>query len=313
MPATRSTSSLLVLFCCLTCTTWTASQRTGAVIWSARIADADLLTEARSFRVYETPDELQLILGLSNDTSTSFVLTQEAVEQAVSIVLVSSETEIPATFTWSLRRIGLSLPPTSPSESIDIPSGSGATWNVSVRRQDSRAFVANRYSLLLTYHPIAATSASDPTQKVTPRLGFSKTSVFAVTGPAITDSERAAAHRYSGQKALLSGDNVAAIRAYQESLKLEAENLVALSGLGWALLQSGRFAEAVDVLELRLKKSDGALGRSLLPSHLATAYVGAGNELRARDVLQKAGYTSDAVEIEIARLREVVDKIRRRD
>jgi tetratricopeptide repeat protein len=295
--------SLLTTFVIATCSVGSVeAQSTGAVRWFVRVVDADVAREGRSFRIYETPYELTVQLTISNESSRPIVVQRPTLLRQVRFT-VSSNRQIPvaATLRNEIWQAGNLMSISSlPGESVSIEPGREVECAIDLLRTDGQPFSPDRYSIRVSVDANAWNT----------RLVLADTELAVITGPpAPNPSEQAAAFRQEARKGLAQNRLDSAIIAYEKSIEAEPSNTVSLIGLGDVYLRGRRYREAVPILEraMALIPSEG----SAVALKLARAYIGTNDDKRAAAALRRAGLSEQRVSLELVRLRNIVEQVRR--
>jgi len=263
--------------------------------WSTRIVDADRSSEARSFRIYGTPDQLTLALVVANRSARSVTLTQQMFSSHVRVSVVGADAVVPVTVTWLPEALGIggALDPrlVLPTEPVQVDVRRTVEWRVVLRPIDTAGFAAREYAVKIDFSDeMAARSAMHATQLT----------VFA--SPARNDDERASEYHFLGRKALVEGRFVEARGYLQSARAVKPSGSVGLVELAITHLWLKEYRRAIIVLE-QLPPSHG---HSAVPQTLALAYLGVGDDYKAAQVLRRAGMSSPDVVSELDRLRRRV-------
>ena len=155
-------------------------------------------------------------------------------------------------------------------------------------------FLAGRYRLGVDFGAARSKLLSGD---LTPWRGQFATrgSVPVVVREVRTSVDRLKAYSIEAGNAMLLHDYVGALRQFQLMAAIAPDDPRAHAGIGMALLQLGRFADAALELERALPKSEKE--NSTVPQELAVAYLAMGQEVRAVAVLRRFYVASSVPEI----------------
>jgi predicted Zn-dependent protease len=259
-------------------------QLSGGIRWFVRIADTDVTSEPRTFRIYGTPADLTTQLTISNESARVILVRPSALLDNVHFAVVAAD---PIAVTASLQDAS--------AQPVSIDPGKGAAWSIELRRADGQSFDAARYTIRVDVTPSAWNA----------RLLFAQTELTVVTGPPIPSTERVAALRQQGRRAMAEHRVGDAIAAYRLAVNGDPSNTVSLIALGDALSAAGRYTDAASVLaraEALVPFGEG----SSVASKLAHAFVGANDDASAAAALRRAGIPEQRIAAELARLRRTI-------
>jgi hypothetical protein len=286
-----------------------AQESTGVLRWSVQVADADaILSRSKAFRFYDPPERITLELLLSNESSKPFVITQAGLSDDITFELFG-ETAIPIISRWSdepLHDDGRM--PVLPATAVHVQPDSGVLWTVQLSRADGERFAAGSYSVRVAVN-LRNTQTPEGERWPGRLLATEDAVVVVCQPPSSAASEQAAAHRQLARKAATERRFDDAVNAYQRAVAADPADRASLIYLADLLLQLGRFKEAIPPLERALAM--GHVDRNMVPSLLAFAYVGVGDDNSARRVLSNAGVNSERVRDQILKYRSEALKRRR--
>jgi tetratricopeptide (TPR) repeat protein len=268
--------------------------RAGSLRWYASIADADQLPEARSFRVYGTPDQLTVALVIANETTRPIAVNQEMFSHQVRFSVVGTSA-VPIAVTWLPEAwwVAGALGPTPvlPDERFEVGASRTVEWRVAIRPTQADRFAGGQYLVKIELSDeMAARSTTHGTQ------------LAVTTGLARSDDERAAEYLFLGRRALKDGRLLEARDYLQRARTANPATSVALFELAVAHLQLREYREAIATFE----QLHPVREQSSIPGYLAEAYVGLGDDGRATQVLRRAGMSSRDIVSELDRLRRRV-------
>jgi hypothetical protein len=268
-----------------------------SIRWYASIVDADQLPEARSFRIYGTPDQLTVALTSVNDTAAPMSLNQAMFIGHVRFSVVGADA-VPVTVTWLPEAwwVAEARGPTPilPNQTFDVGTDRGIEWRVVLRPAEADRFAAGQYFVNI--------DSSD--EMPAHRSIHNQLAVF--VGPAQNDGERADEYSFLGRKALLDGRLLEARDHLLRARAAKPSGSVALFDLGVTHLRLKEYREAIRAFEQLLSQLPPLREFSAIPGYLAHAYVGAGNDAKAAQMLQQTGLTGRDVVLELDRLRRRV-------
>ena len=129
--------------------------------------------------------------------------------------------------------------------------------------------------------------------------------------PVVSSQDRVGLRRAEALRALIRKDYEDAARQFQLMTAADPSSVEAFAGLGNALMQLGRFSEAVRALERAVQLAVGITGSSLLPRDLALAYAASGRESDAEQVLRRY-HSPDQVQQLLPQIREAAKRLQSR-
>lgn len=129
--------------------------------------------------------------------------------------------------------------------------------------------------------------------------------------PVVSSQDRARFRRAEAFRALTRKDYEDAARQFQLMTVADPHSVEAFAGLGNALMQLGRFSGAVRAFEQAIERAAGITGSSLLPRDLALAYMAAGREPDAEQVLRRY-HSPDQVQQLLQQIREAAKRLQNR-
>lgn len=113
--------------------------------------DADPQTpEPRLYRVYETPEQLTLLLTLANESSEIIFFDQTGLERDVRFRVTRDGRNFPITPNWhpDTRQAGRDGPVfVSPGSSTRMDPGKGVEWRIDLQPADATTFPVGRYAI----------------------------------------------------------------------------------------------------------------------------------------------------------------------
>lgn len=167
----------------------------GSIRWYASIADADQMPEARSFRIYGTPDQLTLALVTVNETARPMALNQAMFSSHVRFSVLRTSA-VPVVVTWlpEAWRGALGPTPVLPDETFEVGTRRGIEWRVVVRPTDGDRFVAGQYIVNIQL-----------SGEMAARSTVRRMQLAVLASPAWNEDERAAENHFLGRTALAKG------------------------------------------------------------------------------------------------------------
>ena len=270
------------------------------------VSDAEPQSEARLFRVYETPKQLTLLLTLANQSSRNIFVDQTGLERNLRFTVNRDWRRVPISARWNrdAKQAGRDAPvAVSPGKSIQVDAVDSVEWRIDLERADGRTFPAGRYAIEVAWgdaRDYVSTAAGQPWSGTTPGRGR----VSVLVAPPTTARERAAAYRLAGSIALRGKRQAEAVQALQRARTADPTDHMSMVALGGAYLQVKRYAEAIVEFENALRVMPQ--GRSGVPMHLALAYVGLGDELNATRVLREHGMLESRISSELNQYRATI-------
>jgi hypothetical protein len=283
--------------------------RSSNVSFSARVPDADRLdsASARSFRLYDEPDQIIVIITIDHRSPEVATADSRIFAAALQVSIKGSDQRlIPIDTDGTFRRLltAADRVPLGANEALQIASGRRIEWELRLQRADGQRFGAGRHTIDLSLAgPFAVLRLPDGSA---PRSVSPATSLTVTLGAPTDLRERANSHYLTAQKASKERRFSDAAAGAQRALDADPYNARALVLLGFSLMQMDRCPAAAAALEKVLQLHLRA--RSAVPGALAQAYICAGDEANARRVLGLWGMPAPRVDAEIARLRQVVER-----
>ena len=272
----------------------------GVVGWHISVADAD--STGRTYRVYDFPREVTVLLTMLNESRTDLSFDDARLQERVRFSITGNR-DIPVNATW---------PPIQESGKSQLGFESttkrSILWKVALSRKDGQQFTTGHYRLNLSVtsaHEVVRTPDAKPLRGVAGQA----VEVFLVIEPPTNARERAAAYRLLGKKTL--GENTPeGLRLLVLATQADPTDLRVLIELGNAYIQTGRCRDAIPVLEraLGLERQLTSARRSGVYTRLAYAYVCVGDEVRAEQVLREGGGSKVGITKTIEQYRETVPR-----
>ena len=284
--------------------------RTSNIWLSARVAHGDALEHARSYRLYNEPLEIVVILTIAHKSLEPATADQQVFAKLLRSAMKDDDdkpiaTETDGTFWRSTERGRVQL---GPHEPLRIVSGHGIEWELRFRRADGQRFATGRHVVDLSLvGPLRTLRLGDGS---TPGARSSETSLAIHLGHPRSAGERSRMHELAAHEAVRERRFEDAAAAAQKAIDANPSNTNAYLVLGGASLQLNKCREAAVALEKVLQRARIG-GRAVLPYELlAQAYVCSGDEKNARRVLRLQGIPKARLDAEIAHLRELVSRRR---
>lgn len=284
--------------------------RTSNISFSARVAHGDALENFRSYRLYNEPQQIVIILTIGHASLEPAIADQQTFAKQFRSAMkddddkpIAIETE--GTF-WQFAETGrVQLDPTEP---LRVVSGRAIEWELRFRRADGQRFATGRHVVDLSLvGPLRTLRLGDGS---TPGARPSETSLAIHLGPPRNEVERSRMHELAAQEAMRERRFEDAAAAAHKAIDANPSNAGAYIVLGGASLQLNKCREAAVALERVLQRARIG-GRSAIPYELlAQAYVCSGDEKNARRVLRLQGIPGARLDAEIAHLRELVSRRR---
>lgn len=283
--------------------------RSSNLSFSARVAHSDPLQNAREYRFYEEPVQLDIILTIGHHTEDVATADRELFARQLRVAMKDDNNrpiaiETAGTF-WRLL-LGLTRVELGPAEPLQIALGRAIEWDIRLRRADGQHFSTGRYTIDLSLAGPFATLRLDDGSA--PRSLSSETALTIHLGPPTSARERGRMHALAAQEAMQGRRYAEAAAAARRAIDADPSNASAYAALGGAALQLDQCREAAAALEKWLTYP---VGRDRAAPTLAQAYVCAGDEENARRVLRLQGISEDRFDAELGRLRQLVESMRR--
>ena len=271
------------------------------------IGDSDELPAppVRARRLYGEPSQLRFRFSVTNryTSNVPFLLDTDGIRQTVGLIL-ERETEIPIALQWLDGTITVN------EEPVALPQGSSwvrleprqqVGWTIVAERADGRAFEGGQYYLTVGYAGVRSAVRNVDGTPWQGRVsdGVGQFSLF--VGPPTSTTERVRMHEIAASAAKARGDTVQALSEYTQLLEIDPANVNAHLSIGHLHFQAGRYRDAITWWERAALNLRG--GRQQHSIRLAGAYVGAGQNARAIEVLEAAGLSNERIATELDRWR----------
>jgi hypothetical protein len=290
----------------LACTV-VAAQPSGVLRTVVLVNDAVPQTsEPRLFRLYETPEQLTLLLTLANESSDIVFVDHGGLERDVRFSVNRDGRSFPITARWNpdTRQAGLDAPASvSLGSSVRIDPDRGVEWRIDLQRADGMRFPSGRYAIEVALGDArshVSTAAGQPWRGAALR----STSVSVIVALPATAREQATAFRSAGTLALRGNRQPEAVQAFQRARKADPTDHLSMIALGDAYLRVNRYAEAIVEFENALPIMPAH--RSGVPMRLALAYVAVGDESNATRVLRAAGVPEQRIPSNLDQFRSTI-------
>jgi hypothetical protein len=278
----------------------------GAVSLDFVIADSEELPAPPvRWRLYGEPRQLRFRFSVANDTDTSnvpFLLDTEGIRPTVGLI-VEREAEIPITLQWLDEEVTLN------SEPFALPSGSPWVrlepdqylgWTIVAERADGQPFESGQYYLTSGFVGVRSAVRHVDGTPWRGRVPEGVGQRTFVVGPPTSTTERVRMHEIAASAAKARGDTAQALSEYTQLLQVDPGNVNAQLMIGHLHYQAGRYRDAITWWERAAPNLHRDRPHSI---RLAAAYVGAGQDGRAIEVLQAAGLSDEAIATELERWR----------
>ena len=253
------------------------------VDWHLSLTDAD--GAGREFRLYDAPRELKVSLAMSNVSGLDLVIDDARLRERVRFAMKGDQ-EIPIAASWS--------------------SDTGSrVLRLTLTRKDGRPFTVGRYQLDVVVrgaYEVMRTRDGQPLRGIE----HQSASLFVTIQPPANARERSAALRLLGKKTLAT-DRSEGLRFLVLATEADPTDIGALLDLARAYVEIRRCQDAISVFEraLQLRRTLPSIGYPVsIEVFLAHAYVCAGNEERAAQVLRAAGQEEESIKDAIGRFRQ---------
>lgn len=284
------------------------AQPSDGVRWFMSVADADTVEgEARAYRLYGTPTQIDIEFLFSNESEKPLIATQSDLNRDL-IVNVPSDEALTTIAEWdSEPLLDSGHTPVLADTEVTVYPGKGVLWIVHLRHADESPFTAGRYTVEVT---AGLSRARTPDEKawISRLVEGRSASIVVICGAPSNAPERIAAHHLVARKAQSEGRFNDSLAAIQLALSVDPTHRQSLISLGYAYLILGRFRDAIGPLEQAVAM--GWVSMSLADA-LAHAYVGVKDEQNATRVLLNSGIVKDRIPDKLAELRGIVAKRRR--
>jgi tetratricopeptide (TPR) repeat protein len=212
---------------------------------------------------------------------------------------------------WFRERMRVDVQRNGSSIAVHLPTLQDGWYNssdetvrlrVDIKRADGLPFIPGEYRITIDLSPILALVKSGDRllRSGLPAQQAARVRIQEV----VTREQQIEFHNREGSRHRRDGDTTAAIRHFQESLRVEPDQFQALSALGVLYVHLKRYRDAIPLLEralpwyLKLRERRGGV-----PELLAAAYLAIGRDADAVRVLRSVGYTDAAIAERVERLR----------
>jgi tetratricopeptide (TPR) repeat protein len=254
-------------------------------------------------RIYGEPRQLRFGFSITNRyTSKVPVLVDTGTIKRTVGLILERETELPVAFQWLDGQITVNEEPTAlpPVSWVRLDPKESLGWTIVAERADGRPFERGQYYLTAGFMGVRSavrTTEGTPWRgKVSEGIG----QWSLLVGPPTSSAERVRMHEIAGGAAMGRGDLERALAEYTQLLEVDPANVNAQVYIGHIHAQSGRYREAITWWE---RVAPNARGDSHHPVRLAYAYVAAGEDDKAGEVLRAAAFDEERVALELDRAR----------
>ena len=279
---------------------------TAVLRWAAVVAHGQPMTpNPRSYRLFGTTSEITLAITLFNESNAPVTIERTVFTEAARFEVTGTQTmSVVPQWMTAIRRSGESIPQElAPQEEIRLESGRGFEWRVILRSESGESFPAGDYELAIDLsRALTSVTTADGTKwagQFVPRNTY-----HVSLAPASTPAEQAAMYRGMAEQALAEQRPEQAVGLFNRALQATPTDPDSLAGLGNAYLRLGRYRDAVSAFTQALPLLGNV--RSGVPTLLALAYVGIGDEASATAILRRAGKSAADVNRDILNFREQV-------
>ena len=253
--------------------------------WHLSLTDAD--GAGREFRLYDAPRELRVSLAMSNLSGLDLVIDDARLRERISFAMKGDQ-EIPIAASWS-------------------PDAGSRALRWTLTRKDGQPFAVGRYQLDVAVRGAYQVMRTRDGQRLR-GIEHQSASLFVTIQLPANAREQSAALRQLGKKTLAT-DRSEGLRLLVLATEADPTDMGALWDLGRAYVEIRRCQDATSVFEraLQLQRTLPSIGGHPFSSThfvLAHAYVCAGNEERAAQVLRAAGQTEERIKDTIGRFRQ---------
>ena len=268
-----------------------------------RIIDSDELPAPPvGWRLYGEPRQLQFRAGVANYPSKAPVLIDtEGIQTTVGLI-IERETEIPITLRWIDGQITVNEEPTalaSGSSWVRLEPRETLGWTIVAERADGRPFESGQYYVTSGFAGVRSVVRNiDGTNwqgKVSEGIG----QWSLLVRPPTSAAERVRMYEIGAEAAKRRGDTARALSEYAQLLEVDPANANAQISMGSIHFFAGRYGDAITWYERAAQK----VRDSHHATRLAMAYVGAGQDHKAVDVLRAAGFSDERVATELEQAR----------
>jgi hypothetical protein len=284
-------------------------------VWvMAREAQSDQLEKGRSYRLYEEPQQLVIILTVRHDSLEPATADQQAFTRQLLVAVRDNDdapvaVETAGTF-WRPHAVDQpARVQLDESEPLQIAPRRSIEWELRLERADGQRFATGLHTIDFSLGgPFRALRLPDGS-----RLGSSNSETVLTIrlGPPTNARERGNMHALAAQKAMQERRYADAAAAAERARDADPSGFGAYAVLGGAYLQLDRCAEAVAALEKVVEIA--RTGRTAIPEWLAQAYVCVGDVPNAIRVLGLRDIPKAQLDAEIARRRQLIEGRRRQN
>jgi len=282
----------------------------------AREAQSDQLEKGRSYRLYEEPQQLVIILTVRHDSFEPATADQQAFTRQLLVAVRDNDdapvaVETAGTFWRPLAVDQLARVQLDESEPLQIAPRRSIEWELRLERADGQRFATGLHTIDFSLAgPFRALRLPDGS-----RLGSSNSETVLTIrlGPPTNARERGRMYSLAAQEAMEERRYADAAAAAQRALDADPSGLGLgpYVVLGIASLHLDRCAEAAAALEKVFQMA--LTGRTAIPELLAQAYVCLGDVPNAIRILGLRDIPKAQLDAEIARRRQIVASRRRQN
>lgn len=263
--------------------------------------------QPRTFRLFEEVDSIAVHLILDNESSRPVRVSRDQLATSARITLneASDNRAVDTVSEWTRCAPGRdSLEDQAVStDPLTIKTGELTRCRILIRRADGSRFRWGVYTLAISLEAAAHSLRNEAGGQWGGRY-LPNTELTLIVGPARSSAEIASKHLLAGDAALEAKRPQEAVAHYRAGLAMHPAHTSLQVGLGQAYMEMGQYREAATVYERLLPVLQGK--HTAIVEYLAHAYVGAGDERRAKEVLARGGMSGERITAKLVRYRELV-------
>jgi len=273
-----------------------------------RVADSEQLPAPPvRWRLYGEPRQLRLKVSVTNRyTSRVPVLVETDSVKSTFGLIVERQTEIPVTLQWLDGTLTVNEEPTAlpPGSSwVRLEPSQQLAWTIVADRADGQLFESGQYYLTVGFAGVRSAVRNVDGTPWQGRMPESVGQWSLFVAPPTSTIERVRMHEIAADAAKARGDTAQALSEYTQVLELDPTNVNAQLMIGHLHFMAGRYRDAIAWWERVAAPNPRGGAQVQQAISLAGAYVGAGQDARAIEVLEAAGLSVDQIATELERWR----------
>jgi hypothetical protein len=257
-----------------------------------------------AYRLYDAPAALEFVFEATNDSPNPIVVDQRRLRDGISLVFSDDARQLPVIVQWVNEVLEFGLDnPTATSEGlpIGIQAREMAQWRFTVSRADGQPFEFGNYIVKLRVDVKDAVRGADGGEWRGRHTAQGEGHIVISIQPPISTAERVSRQALIASRAHRLHDINAELAAWTRAAAEDPGNRSLDSKIALLYLVMGRYPEAARAWEAIAARVGY---RSEVADSLATAYLGIGDEARARQVLRQSGKDEASLTASVGELRK---------